>query len=578
MKKSIFLKTLLSYLFLMVAVALLVFLFATNTIKAQYLQGIDQTLDHLAAAVNQNFLPWLKTNDETTLDRLAKELGKEIEARITLIASNGRVLADSQADPRRMENHADRPEFILAIRGKPAEITRFSPTLRQPMLYRAVPMKSDGRIIGVLRISLLLSTIEQVIGQAKKEVIIWLAILLALALAAAFLFARHLTDPIRQLTRAAQRVANGDFATRVRLNRRDELKQLADDFNHMIERQQVLLESSRRQQLELETILASIGEGLLVLNREGRIILANQSFQAICQQTECRDRPYWETLRDSRFNELVQQALETNQDTRGELDINDRVLLIRVSALPEAGPLIVTFSDISEYKRLEKIKRDFVSNLSHELRTPLTAIKGFVETLVDESTAQNRDYLNIIRRHTDRLVNLVNDLLSLSEMEEPRMRLEKAPLDLLQIAENVVKIFAARCREKGIRLDIDAESAMPRFFGDPYRLEQLFINLVDNAVKYTERGEILIDIKSRTQEVEIRVKDSGPGIAAEHLPRIFERFYVADRARSREQGGTGLGLAIVKHIVLLHDGQIRVESRPGQGTEFIVTLPRISPS
>ncbi len=282
---------------------------------------------------------------------------------------------------------------------------------------------------------------------------------------------------------------------------------------------------------------------------------------------------YWEVLRESRLNELIKRSLEARQDTRGELDIDDGVYLVHVSPLSGEGPLIVTFSDISEYKRLEKIKRDFVSNLSHELRTPLTAIKGFVETLAEESSTQNRNYLDIINRHTDRLVNMVNDLLTLAEIEEPRMRLQKRHVDLRRLADNVAVIFAGRCREKNIRLEVTADANLPVFFGDPFRLEQLFINLVDNAVKYTERGEIRVSLAGREREIELRVKDSGPGIPAEHLPRIFERFYVVDRSRSREQGGTGLGLAIAKHIVLLHDGRIEAVSEPGQGSEFIVTLP-----
>jgi two-component system, OmpR family, phosphate regulon sensor histidine kinase PhoR len=576
MKKSIFLKTFFSYLLIMVLVVLLVFLFSANIIRNQYLDSVHRGLGQLAASLQRNFVQLLVTQDAALLDNLVKEQGKEMDIRITVIAADGRVLADSQGDPRQMENHADRPEFILAVQGKPAEFSRVSSTLHRAMLYQAVPIRKGGRIVGVLRLSLFVSEIDRTLIATRRKIITLLAVLLALALSAAFLYARYLTEPIKRLTCAAHQVAGGDFSPRVRINRHDELRQLADAFNHMVEQQKMLLESVQNQQLELETILASIGEGLLVLDRDGRITLANQSFKKICQQPECQGRPYWETLRDSRFNELIKRSVETRQDTRGELDINDCVYLVHVSPLSGEGPIIVTFSDISEYKRLEKIKRDFVSNLSHELRTPLTAIKGFVETLAEESPTQNRNYLEIINRHTDRLVSLVNDLLILSEMEEPRMRLEKSRINLLQLVDNVTVIFTGRCREKNIRLKVTATADLPFFFGDPFRLEQLFINLVDNAVKYTERGEISVSLAGREREIEIRVKDTGPGIAAEHLPRIFERFYVVDRSRSREQGGTGLGLAIAKHIVLLHDGRIEAVSQPGLGTEFIITLPLTS--
>lgn len=575
MKKSIFLETFFSYLLIIVLVVLLVFLFSANIIRAQYVDSVQRSLGQLAAALRQNFVPLLVAQDDASLGKLVRELEKEIDVRITVIAVDGRVLADSQGDPRRMENHGDRPEFILAMQGKPAEFSRQSSTLRRKMLYQAVPMRDNARLIGVLRLSQFVSAIERSFVPTRRKINTMLAVLLALALIMAFLYARYLTEPIKRLTRAAHQVAGGDFSPRVRINRRDELRQLADAFNHMVEQQKMLLESVQRQQLELETILASIGEGLLVLDRDGRIILANQSFKKICRQPECQGRLYWEILRDSRLNDLIKRSLEQREDTRGELDINDCVYLVHVSPLAQERPLIVTFSDVSEYKRLEKIKRDFVSNLSHELRTPLTAIKGFVETLAEEGSTQNRNYLEIISRHTERMVNMVKNLLTLAEMEEPRMRLEKKRIDLLQLAENVAVIFAARCRAKNIHLEVTASPGLPAFFGDPFRLEQLFINLVDNAVKYTERGKIAVSLAGRERGIEIRVKDTGPGIAAEHLPRIFERFYVVDPSRSREQGGTGLGLAIAKHIVLLHDGRIEAFSQPDQGTEFIIILPLV---
>jgi len=575
MRKSIFFKTFFSYLLIMVLVVLLVFLFTANIIRNQYLGNVQKGLGQIAASLQRNFVPLLAAPDHGSLDNLVKEQGKQIGVRITVIAPDGRVLADSQGDPRRMENHGDRPEFILAMQGKPAEFSRQSSTLRRKMLYQAVPMRDNARLIGVLRLSQFVSAIERSFAPTRRKINTMLAVLLALALIMAFLYARYLTEPIKRLTRAAHQVAGGDFSPRVRINRRDELRQLADAFNHMVEQQKMLLESVQRQQLELETILASIGEGLLVLDRDGRIILANQSFKKICRQPECQGRLYWEILRDSRLNDLIKRSLEQREDTRGELDINDCVYLVHVSPLAQERPLIVTFSDVSEYKRLEKIKRDFVSNLSHELRTPLTAIKGFVETLAEEGSTQNRNYLEIISRHTERMVNMVKNLLTLAEMEEPRMRLEKKRIDLLQLAENVAVIFAARCRAKNIHLEVTASPGLPAFFGDPFRLEQLFINLVDNAVKYTERGKIAVSLAGRERGIEIRVKDTGPGIAAEHLPRIFERFYVVDPSRSREQGGTGLGLAIAKHIVLLHDGRIEAFSQPDQGTEFIIILPLV---
>lgn len=573
MRRSIFLKTFLALLGIMALVALLVFLFSSSIVRRQNLEGVHRGLGQLASSLERNFAPLLASGEEKELDALAKELGRETGVRLTVIARDGRVLADSQGDPRRMESHADRPEFILALQGRPAEFTRVSSTLRRAMLYQAVPLRGGERVAGVLRLSLFESSIEQALAANHRRISLFLAVLLALALAAAFWFARGLTVPIRRLTRAAQQVAGGDFSPRVRIRGRDELRQLADTFNHMVERQQALLESVRRQELELETVLASIAEGLLVLDPDGRIVLANQSFLALCRQPECQGRPYWEALRDARLDDLITRARASRRETGSELDLLDRSYQVRVSPIPGQERIVVTFSDVSEYKRLETIKRDFVGNLSHELRTPLTAIKGFLETAAEEGTPESRRYLEIVLRHTDRLVSLVNDLLTLAETEEPRVPVPRTRVDLRRLADDIALLFAGRCREKGIRIDVAAGPDLPPFFGDPIRLEQLLINLVDNAVKYTERGGIRISLAAREKEFTIRVRDSGIGIPAEDLPRIFERFFVVDKARSRRSGGTGLGLSIVKHIVRLHGGRIDVTSAPGEGTEFTVTLP-----
>ena len=323
----------------------------------------------------------------------------------------------------------------------------------------------------------------------------------------------------------------------------------------------------------MHTIITSISDGLAVLDRDGRILLYNEGFRNIADRDNMEGKFYWEVLRDSGSNAILKKAMEQKTASSGEVEIHGRVFFNRFDFLLPTETVVVTFHDVSELKKLEKMKKDFVANLSHELRTPLTAIKGFAETMEEEETAGNRAYLEIIKRHTDRLIDIVSDLLTLSELEEKNLTREMTQVDLKAIAGNAMKILEKKIRGKGLTLDAAIPDDLPLFFGEPFKLEQMLINLLDNAVRYTEKGGIRLAIRAEEGRLLIRVQDTGIGISKEHLPRIFERFYVADKSRARELGGTGLGLSIVKHIVLLHNGNIRVNSEPGVGTEFEITLP-----
>ncbi len=261
-----------------------------------------------------------------------------------------------------------------------------------------------------------------------------------------------------------------------------------------------------------------------------------------------------------------------------EITVNEMVFLCSASFLKTDGGIVVVFHDISEIKRLEKIKSDFVLNVSHELRTPLTSIKGYADTIDEGSLSEeNRHYLTIIRRNTERLINIVGDLLTLSKLEEREFALSLEPVALPFLIERVLKLFEDQARSKGFSLKMEAPEDLPPVLGDPFKLEQVFINLLDNAMKYTDAGGIAITVALSGDEVIAKVSDTGTGIPQEHIPRIFERFYVVDKSRSKKMGGTGLGLSIVKHIVLLHNGTVRVESAAGKGSAFIVSLPAVKP-
>jgi two-component system phosphate regulon sensor histidine kinase PhoR len=279
-------------------------------------------------------------------------------------------------------------------------------------------------------------------------------------------------------------------------------------------------------------------------------------------------------MREPKLNELIKRVRHDRRNSTEEIELNNRTFLCSTTFLHYKEEITTVFHDITEIKKLEKIKTDFVLNVSHELRTPLTSIKGFIETIetamLDDDT---KHYIVIIKRNTDRLINIINDLLSLSEMEEKGLKLQMETVNLKDITEQALVVFEQQIQSKGVFVQLSIDPDLPPVQGDPFKLEQVFINLIDNALKYTEKGGITIEMKSQGGKIVITLQDTGAGIPPEHLSRIFERFYVVDKSRSKKLGGTGLGLSIVKHIILLHNGTINAESSPGHGTTFTITLP-----
>jgi two-component system phosphate regulon sensor histidine kinase PhoR len=393
-----------------------------------------------------------------------------------------------------------------------------------------------------------------------------------------YLIARSLALPIRDLSAAFRRFSAGEFDVRVLPARRGRLRELGDGFNEMAFKTKTLVTELRQQREALDAIVGSIQEGLAVVDNSGRIVLANASFRKLVGEPPVQGRYYWEVIREPDFVELVRSVTAENPTTVRQLELAGQDFACSASYLSAAQRIVLTLHNNDEVTRSARMKKDFVQNVSHELRTPLTAIKGFAETMQPTIDPTNRPYLETIIRNTDRLVNLVQDLLTLSELEERGTEPQLEDVDITAMAEQILKLFEPRARAKGLALRLTVSSPLTPHSSlllraDRFRLEQVFINLLDNAVKYTDRGEVEIALGRDDGTAVIKVRDTGPGIAPEHLPRLFERFYVVDKGRSRQLGGTGLGLSIVKHIVLLHSGEVTVESTPGVGTTFTVRLP-----
>lgn len=576
MKRSIFLKVFGGYVILLLLLAVVFLLFSFSTIKKYYVDTLARDLENLGRTLDVRIFDFLDQNRLAGLEAFLQEHGKKIGARLTIIDPQGIVKADSERDPAGMEGHRFRPEISEALEGRVGRSLRYSSTLKTRMLYVALPLDRSNRVEGVLRLSLFVRDIDVLLGAIKRDIGRAVGIIILLSLAGAFLFSRNLTRPMRELVRASRQVAAGDFSARVRVRRSEEWKDLATSFNAMTSEVKTLFENLKKRKEELDNIMASMQEGLLVLDRAGKITLGNKSAKDLIGQEALEGKHFWEVVRLTPFVDLVRRVKE-EKDSRAEVVLfGDRSIHCRAAFLPIEEGAVVTFTDITETENLARIKKEFVLNVSHELRTPLTAIKGYAETLEAQADDRARSHVETIIRHADRLIRIVEDLISLATLEEKGVAFEAEMVSLKDIAKNVIRILEPRAKEKNLALRLEADEDLPPLQGDPYRLEQMLINLIDNAVKYTEKDGIQVCLKKESRGVAIEVVDSGIGIPAEEQGRVFERFYVVDKSRSRQAGGTGLGLSIVKHIVQLHGGRIELKSAPGVGSTFRIFLPSLA--
>ncbi|MBT0663314.1 HAMP domain-containing protein [Geobacter pelophilus] len=521
--------------------------------------------------------------------RLAAEIGRQSKARVTIIAPDGRVAGDSQVSPDKLidlENHKDRPEVIQALQTGQGSAIRYSTTLRSEMLYVAAPVNLHNTGIGTIRLALPLNSVDQL--KMKLHVTLGLAILFAalIALALSSILSQLVYRPMRQISQLAGEIGAGQLSRRIQIRRDDEFGGLARVMNDMADRLQEQIHSLASERNRLDAILRCMGEGVMVTDNEGVMTLVNPAFCTLFEvQENISGRPLIEISRHPGLNDSFRSCLQKKSEHIQEITIEasseKNVITYWVPLLDgdNVTGMVAVFHDITELKRLEKIRKDFVANVSHELRTPVTVIKGYSETLLGgvltEDPERSQQFLSIILNHSERLAALISDLLSLSEMESGNFSLKLGPVDLGATIRHAAELLELKSVEKGVALKLGEIPAGTGILADQRRIEQVFFNLLDNGIKYTPAGgEVSINVASSDNNVTVTISDTGPGIPLPSLPRIFERFYRVDAARSREQGGTGLGLAIVKHIVQLHGGSISVDSPPGQGAIFRVILKK----
>lgn len=430
----------------------------------------------------------------------------------------------------------------------------------------------QGQPVGALLLIQAAGSGQKLIWVLKRDIITFALILAALALLLAYVFSRSLTDPIRALAQAATSVGEGDYRLHPIPHNTREINQLAEAITTMTERLGKVVGSLDRRHSEIAGVISAINEPLFVLNDESRIKLYNEACQVFLTPDCGQYSMYWQAITDPDINEFVKASLKEDTPRTSQITAANRSWLCSSARVEFTGATVFLFNDITAIKELEKNKRDLVSNVSHELRTPLTSILGYVEILQDEANPEQKKLLDIILRNTQRLNAIINDLLTLSSVESQRT-LDLQPLQAHQMLEQSVLVVKPKAEAK--HLIINLSCADDIFLkGDPFRLDQVLVNLLENAVRYTDEGRVDISCVGLGNQVCIAVSDTGVGIPPEAQAHLFDRFYVVDKSRSRRSGGTGLGLSIVKHIVMQHGGRIEVTSEPGQGSTFAVYLPR----
>lgn len=571
------------------AAVLLAGFFAARQVRQWYVQHVRDTLEVQASETARLATPLFAAGQPDRLQEFCRSAGAG-PTRITAIFPSGLVAGDSREEPRNMENHADRPEIQQALAGAVGQSTRLSPTIRETMMYVAMPVRQGEHVIGVMRAAVSLRGVENAL-EAMRRNLLWVGLTGCLAVAAVSLIAsRWISRPLEVVRAGAERFARGELLHRLPALGVEEIAAVADALNLMARQLQERIETIQRQQNEHEAMLMSMNEGVLAVDLRAAIISLNRTCAELLEvdPDKAAGRLLHETIRRAELLGFVEAALASDEPLEADLELCGavrRLLRVQGTSLYGAqrqkiGALLV-MHDVTRLRQLEEMRREFVANVSHELRTPITSIKGFVETLLDgawDDRANAERFLKIIHRQVDRLDAIIGDLLALSRVEKgsEEQRIQFASESVRDVLAAALDMCQTKAFDKRIAIRLDCPADL-RAEINASLLEQAVMNLLDNAVKYSE-PDSLIEAAAccEGENLVIRVTDRGCGIEAEHLPRLFERFYRVDKARSRELGGTGLGLAIVKHIALAHRGSVTVQSALGKGAQFTIRLPLTS--
>jgi len=575
--KSFFKKILFGYIGIILLYSVFIFIIVNNYLKSKILKIYISNLKDTCYSISLPITEFLLSKNYSKLNEFINNLKINLQIRATIISLTGKILFDTQNN---IENYFNTTEMIIETITKGFSYSiRYNSTLRKEMLYVAIPLKDkDYHTFAILITGHPIDEFYKSINKSIYRILIITFFVFILVLLFSVFLSSYFTKPIEKLINSIKKLSNLELNKKTSFSTTDEFSFLEGSFNEMVEKIGILLSDISFQRDKLKNIFNSLQEAVVLINKEGKIVLYNKSFEKLCKITPIEDKLYCEVMLSYKFDEIIKKAFSEKKNLTEELNIEEKTYLVSCSNVSEEE-LIVLLYDITSYKQLQKVKKEFVSDIVHELKTPLTSIKGFLETLYEEiNEPQQKRFVEIAIFNTNRLINIVNDLVTLSyleklEEEKNFSEIKFEDVNINAVLNDIKDLFETKAKQKNLDFIIDVKTELKPIKADRFKIEQVVANLVDNAIRYTEKGYVKIKVEQDQFETKIIVEDTGIGIPKEYHERIFERFFVVDKARSKKTGGTGLGLAIVKHIVNLHRGKIFVESSPNSGSKFIVILP-----
>ena len=565
--KSIVIKYLSAFIILIILYYTTIIIFYIPKLRRD---NIAITTDNLTNIINilEHNIKIELSGDPKILDEYIKNVSTKLNVRITILNESGRVVSDSNENPKFMDNHLDRPEVVISLKNGLGISTRRSSTLNEDMLYIAKKITEGDKTIGFIRISSFLKDINVITLKYALNIMFFALILATFFIICILMIYFNFKKIIIKFADLSKRVSGGEFNVKFDVENNFETATLAHSFNNMTEKLRDIFEELSDEKEELHSIISNIKDGIAVIDKNGIISRVNDSFKKIVSNDNPENKYYWEILRERNFENILNNIASQTKFENIEITINNRIYILSVSYINRAKETVAVFYDVTKINEFEVIKKEYISNLGHELNTPLTSINGYIETILEEKDINLiKKYSAIVDKNVQRLISIVKDILILSKLDEKKDTLTDK-IDLKTLIKNILPIFNIRIKNKNLNLEFYYESDLPKITGDSFKLEQLFINLIDNAVKYTEEGFISINIFKENNSIVVEVADSGIGIPKSDLDKIFNRFYVVDKSRSRETGGAGLGLSIVKNIALAHNAKILVKSESGKGSKF----------